>query len=58
MNIEREIHRRADEIVKTKVAFTSDMALLKLVYLATINFKKRWKNKLYKWPGLLNQLSL
>jgi transposase-like protein len=51
-------HRMVRKVTKSKGAFTSDMALLKLVYLATINFKKRWKNKLYKWPDILNQLSI
>ena len=51
-------HRMVRKVTKSKGAFTSDMALLKLVYLATINFKKRWKNKLRKWPEILNQLSI
>jgi len=49
-------HRMVRKVTKSKGAFTSDMALLKLVYLATINFKKRWQNKIYNWPGILNQL--
>jgi transposase-like protein len=51
-------HRMVRKVTKSKGAFTSDMALLKLVYLATINFKKRWQTKLYGWPTILNQLSI
>lgn len=51
-------HRMVRKVTKTKGAFTSEMALLKLVYLATINFQKRWQNKLFAWPTILNQLSI
>lgn len=51
-------HRMVRKVTKSKGAFTSDMALLKLVYLATINFQKRWKNKLSGWTTILNQLSI
>jgi len=51
-------HRMVRKVTKSKGAFTSDMALLKLVYLATINFQKRWKNKLSGWSTIFNQLSI
>ena len=51
-------HRMVRKVTKSKGAFTSDLALLKLVYLATINFQKRWQNKLFAWPTILNQLSV
>lgn len=51
-------HRMVRKVTKSKGAFTSDMALLKLVYLATINFQKRWQNKLFAWPTIFNQLSI
>ncbi|MCG8323612.1 MAG: IS256 family transposase, partial [Cytophagales bacterium] len=35
-------HRQIRKVTKTKGAFTSDMALLKLVYLATKNIEKKW----------------
>ncbi len=34
-------HRMVRKVTKSKGAFTSDMAMLKLVYLATLNFHKR-----------------
>ena len=51
-------HRQVRKVTKSKGAFTSDMALLKLVYLATINFKKKWKTKIRDWSTTLNQLTI
>lgn len=49
-------HRMVRKVTKSKGAFTSDMAMLKLVYLATIQFNKRWENKIFGWPSIYNQL--
>ncbi|MBC8343282.1 MAG: IS256 family transposase [Bacteroidetes bacterium] len=49
-------HRMIRKVTKSKGAFTSDMAMLKLVYLATIQFNKRWKRNLRDWPMIINQL--
>lgn len=49
-------HRAIRKITKSKGAFTSDMAMLKLVYLATIQFNKRWTQKLRDWHVIFNQL--
>lgn len=42
-------HRMVRKVTKTKGAFTSDTAMLKLVYLATLNFQKKWVNNLRDW---------
>jgi len=34
------------------------MAVLKLVFLATMNFQAKWKGLVYGWPNILNQLSI
>ncbi len=39
-------HRQVRKVTKTKGAFTNDMALLKLVYLATKNSEKTWTTPL------------
>jgi len=49
-------HRMVRKVTKSKGAFTSDMAMLKLVYLATLNFQKRWVNNIRNWPQIINQL--
>jgi len=51
-------HRMVRKVTKSKGAFTSDMAMLKLVYLATLNFQKRWKNSVHNWPLVLNNLAI
>lgn len=49
-------HRMIRKVTKSKGAFTSDMAMLKLVYLATIQFNKRWVKNLRDWPIIFNQI--
>jgi len=49
-------HRQVRKVTKTKGAFTSDMALLKLVYLATKNIEKKWKLPLHNWALTIQQL--
>ncbi len=51
-------HRMVRKVTKSKGAFTSDTAVLKLVYLATMNFNKRWDRSIYDWPTILNQLTI
>jgi transposase-like protein len=51
-------HRMVRKITKSKGAFTSDTAVLKLIYLATMNFHKKWQNSIYDWPTILNQLTI
>ena len=49
-------HRQVRKITKTKGAFTNDMALLKLVYLATKNIEKKWTAPLQNWSLTIQQL--
>jgi putative transposase len=46
------------KITKPKGAFASETAALKLIYLATMNFHKKWQNSIYDWPNILNQLTI
>src|SRR5690606_575174 len=49
-------HRQVRKVTKTKGAFTNDMALLKLVYLATKNIEKKWTSPLQNWSLTIQQL--
>lgn len=49
-------HRQVRKVTKTKGAFTSDMSLLKLVYLATMNIQKKWTSPLSNWGLTVQQL--
>jgi putative transposase len=51
-------HRMVRKITKTKGAFASETAVMKLVYLATLNFQKRWTTGLFGWPTIFNQLNI
>jgi len=51
-------HRMVRKVTKSKGAFTSETAVLKLVYLATMNFNERWQNRVWAWPAILNQLTM
>jgi len=49
-------HRQVRKVTKTKGAFPTDMALLKIVYLATMNIQKKWKAPLHNWSLTIQQL--
>jgi len=51
-------HRQIRKVTKTKGAFTSDMALLKLIYLATQHIQKKWTQPLQNWGLTVSQLSI
>lgn len=51
-------HRQVRKVTKTKGAFTSDMALLKLIYLALQNIQKKWTQPLQNWSLTVSQLSI
>jgi len=51
-------HRQVRKVTKTKGAFTSDMALLKLVYLASKNIEKKWTSPLQNWGLTVQQLAI
>lgn len=48
-------HRQVCKVTKIKGAFTNDMALLKLVYLATKNIEKKWTSPLNNWSLTVQQ---
>ena len=49
-------HRQIRKITKTKGAFSSDMALLKLVYLASQRIEKKWTSPTPNWCLVAQQL--
>ncbi|MBK7683992.1 MAG: IS256 family transposase [Bacteroidetes bacterium] len=51
-------HRQVRKVTKNKTAFTSDMALLKLIYLAQRNISKKWTSPLQNWSLAVSQLSI
>jgi len=51
-------HRQVRKVTKTKGAFPSDMALLKLIYLAYKNIRKKWTHPLQNWGLTVSQLAI
>jgi len=51
-------HRQVRKVTKTKGAFTSDMALMKLIYLATENISKKWTQPIQNWGLTVQQLCI
>lgn len=52
------LHRQMRKVTKTKGAFTSDMGLLKLLYLSYKNISKKWTAPLHNWALTISQLSI
>ncbi len=51
-------HRQIRKVTKTKGAFPNDMALMKLIYLATENISKKWTQPLHNWSLTVQQLCI
>lgn len=49
-------HRNIRKMTKTKAAFTSDNALLKLAFLAIQNMDKIWNKTAFNWKSILSEL--
>lgn len=49
-------HRQIRKITKSKGAFTSENALLKLAYLAIQNMSKTWNKTTFNWKTMLSEL--
>lgn len=51
-------HRQVRKVTKNKAAFPTDMALLKLIYLAQRNISRKWTSPLQNWGLTVSQLSI
>ncbi len=51
-------HRQLRKVTKNKGVFTSDMALLKLIYLATERIQEKWSMPLSNWAICTSQLKI
>lgn len=57
-NIIEGFHRQLRKVTKTKGAFTSDDALMKLLFLVQQDITKKWQRPLHNWNQTLSQLSI
>lgn len=51
-------HRQLRKVTKSKGAFPSDQALMKLVYLASQQIMKKWTSPLQNWSLTVQQLAI
>jgi len=51
-------HRQIRKVTKNKGVFTSDMALIKLIYLATDRIQQKWTMPLQNWGICASQLKI
>ncbi len=51
-------HRQIRKVTKTKGAFPSEIALLKLVYLATMRIQEKWTSPIPNWGLTIQQLAI
>lgn len=49
-------HRMVRKVTKTKGAFSSQDAILKQIYLATVNCNTQWQGTMFNWTAVRNDL--
>ncbi|RPA65554.1 IS256 family transposase [Cyclobacteriaceae bacterium YHN15] len=49
-------HRMVRKVTKTKGAFSSENAILKQIYLATMNAQTKWNGSIFAWPSIRKDL--
>ncbi len=55
-NLIESYHRQIRKVTKSKGAFASENALLKIVYLVSMNAIQRWTRPIYDWNNSLQKL--
>lgn len=55
-NIIEGLNRQYRKVTKTKSVFPTDESLEKMLYLASMNVKKKWTQRYRNWDLVLNQL--
>jgi putative transposase len=57
-NSVENFHRSLRKVTKAKSAFVNDMALMKILYLATIDTTKKWTERMREWSIIYSQLDI
>lgn len=57
-NAIENFNRQLRKVTKTKSAFVSDDALIKILYLATINITEKWTMPIRNWSTNLDPLMI
>ncbi|AEG16037.1 transposase mutator type [Desulfofundulus kuznetsovii DSM 6115] len=57
-NVIEGYHRQLRKVTKTKTAYPTDEALVKLIYLATIEASKKWTMPIREWKKCMSQFAI
>ena len=57
-NTAESYHRALRKVTKAKSVFPNDQSLMKILYLATMDTTKRWKDRMRDWPLIISQLEI
>lgn len=57
-NVIENFHRQLRKVTKTKGSFTSDGALMKLLFLVQKDITAKWTKPMHNWNQVLSQLSI
>lgn len=57
-NTVENYHRALRKVTKAKAVFPNDQSLMKILYLATMDTTKRWKDRMRDWPLIISQLEI
>ena len=57
-NIIESYHRQLRKVTKSKSVFPTDDALLKMLYLATMDVTRKWTMRVKNWGMILSQFSV
>lgn len=57
-NMIESYHRQLRKVTKGKSIFPTDEALLKMLYLATMDVTRKWTGRVQNWGQMLLQLSV
>ncbi len=57
-NTVENYHRALRKVTKAKAVFPNDQSLMKILYLATMDTTKQWKDRMRDWPLIISQLEI
>lgn len=57
-NMIESFHRQLRKVTKSKSVFPTDEALLKMLYLATMDVERKWTMKIPNWGMVVSQFSI
>nr|WP_188069537.1 IS256 family transposase [Brevibacillus brevis] len=57
-NVIESYHRQLRKVTKGKAVFPTDDALLKMLYLVTMDVLRKWTGRVHNWGQILMQLSV